>query len=591
MSTIKETAYSPESIGDIKFRIPLYQRPYAWETNQVSQLLNDLWNQFDKSKNKNENENYYIGILSVGKTDADDKYDLIDGQQRITTLMLIGRVLSENHEEWKAFLSERLDLYGREEDKKYLETLDKSLNPNPKMVEAIKVIIEFLKKNNQANFSSYVYKKASFFISEVPEDYTIIEKNLQFVRMNNRGKQLEAHDILKIKLACYFNIENEEEKQKRNDFVNKWNEFSQLGCFDEKIEPENQKSLNEILKDFSIQPIQPKESEILYQSIVSYPEFLLIALKRFNYNTEEEPLYVSVSYRKDKLMEEFGFGEKKLEFEWNRIKVHDFLKLLQNQYEAYNSYFIKRDKYEAYKFKRIDDNTDAFDLNAETSEIKKLEIFQSYLYVSREAHNWLKKAFDYVNEIEKKGKVIASDFLKKLKEIDNEYKEFENVSLTYGHIDRYWFWRLDYYLWEKRKELFKDELLKVVEKYTFKSNRSIEHLHPQDEENNSKWGDKQIVDSFGNLAMISSGFNSTQSNDNVAVKFGRIKEQLERGTLESIKLLIMYEKANMDNKGWTIDVLQRHENEMIRIIIDSFDKEKYKTIVDVLEKPKQPEIN
>lgn len=578
MSTIKETAYTPESIGDIKFRIPLYQRPYAWETNQVSQLLNDLWNQFDKKKN----ENYYIGILSVGKTDTDNNlYDLIDGQQRITTLMLIGRVLSENHEGWKAYLFDRLDLYGREEDKKYLETLDNSLNPNPKMVEAIKVIIEFLKKNNQADFSSYIYKKASFFISEVPEDFTIIEKNLQFVRMNNRGKQLEAHDILKIKLASYFKIENEEEKQKRKDFVKEWNRFSQLGCFDEEVEPENQKSLGEILNDVSIQPIQPKESEILYQSIVSYPEFLLIALKRFNYNTEEEPLYVSVSHRKDKLMEEFGFGEKKLEFEWNRIKVHDFLELLQNQYEAYNSYFIKRDKYEAYKFKRKDDSTDAFELNAETNEIEKLKVFQSYLYVSREAHIWLTKAFNYA--VEKTGKVIASEFLEKLKEIDNEFKESENVSLTYEPNVRYWFWRLDYYLWENRQEIFKNnsKSISVATKFVFRSNRSIEHISPQIPESNNNVKIGNNINWFGNLAMISSEKNSSLQNKSFEVKRAHVESfinESKNGSIESLKLLKIF-----DYQTWNEVNVISHGNEMIDILINSFKgTEEYKNIREKL---------
>ena len=587
MSTINATAYSPENIGEIKFRIPLYQRPYAWETNQVSQLLKDLFVQFEKEKN----ENYYIGILSVGKTDIDDNlYDLIDGQQRITTLMLIGRVLSENHEKWKAFLSNRLDLYGREEDKKYLETLDNSLNPYPKMVEAIKLIREFLFKNKQADFPKYVFEKASFFISEVPEDYTVIEKNLQFVRMNNRGKQLEAHDILKIKLASFYNIENDEAEQKRKDFVKAWNEISQLGCSDEKAEPENQESigkntLGDLLNDYLVHSTQPKESEIFYQSIVSYPEFLLIALERFNYNTVEYPKYISVSHRKEKLLEEFGFGEKKLEFEWDATNVQNFLEALKKQLEAFNKYFIKRDKNEAYKFKRKEDSTDAFNVVTEPNEIEKIKVFQSYLYVSREAHNWMKKAFDYV--VGKTEKVFAFEFLEELKKNDNEFKNADSTSLTYEFIDRYWLWRLDYYLWENRNEIFKNNSnsIAVATKYVFRSNRSIEHISPQNPESNNNVIIGNNLNWFGNLAMISSEKNSSLKNKSFEVKRAHVEafiNESKNGSIESLKLLKIF-----DYQTWSEGNVISHGNEMIDILINSFPDARYEDIMEKLSVQKK----
>ena len=573
MSLIKETAYTPKSIGDINFRIPLYQRPYAWGTSQVSQLLKDLLLQYEKDKKGK----YYIGILSVGKIDTDDNlFDLIDGQQRITTLMLIGStLLSKGNYEWKLFIDSRLDLYGREEDKKYLETLDKSSNPNPKMVEAINTISVFL-ENRGADFSKFIYENAAFFITEVPDDYTITEKNLQFVRMNNRGKQLEAHDILKIKLSDKLAVE------KRADFVNTWNRFSQLGCVDMKDESQQAKSLKHILEDGTKEE-QPKESEIFYQAIVSFPEFLLIALARFNYSTVQEPEYINVSHDKDKLLNEFGFGDKKLDFEWDNDLVINFHNLLKFQFDAFDNYFIKRDRNEAYKFKRKDNNTEAFALSGnELYEIEKLKVFQSYLYVSRAAHLWMNTAFDFIQE--KKGEsnsIKASEFLKNLKKIDNESRKvIENALLTYPSINRYWFWSLDYYLWEKELGKTKDQENAILE-YTFRTNRSIEHLHAQAAEN--KWeeeNEKKLLHSFGNLAMISSSFNSTQYKDPERIKFVRIDEQKEKShMLESIKMLRMYQKAKEKNSSWTPDLAKEHGNEMIDILIDSFeDKEEYKNI-------------
>jgi uncharacterized protein with ParB-like and HNH nuclease domain len=94
MNKINTIAYTPKTINGIKFRIPLYQRPYAWEPVQVEQLLKDLETHLGKCQSKKENEKYYIGILNIGKTESDNNlYDLIDGQQRITTLTLVGKIL------------------------------------------------------------------------------------------------------------------------------------------------------------------------------------------------------------------------------------------------------------------------------------------------------------------------------------------------------------------------------------------------------------------------------------------------------------------------------------------------------------------
>jgi len=70
---MKNLALNPSRIATTKFRIPLYQRPYAWSTSQVEQLLNDL----HKAYLGNQNSDYHIGILSVAAT-QDDK-ECFDG--------------------------------------------------------------------------------------------------------------------------------------------------------------------------------------------------------------------------------------------------------------------------------------------------------------------------------------------------------------------------------------------------------------------------------------------------------------------------------------------------------------------------------
>ena len=65
---------------DIEYTIPLYQRAYAWEDKQLVQLLEDI-------QDVSEGTNYYIGSLIVSKQSG--KYEVVDGQQRLTSLYIL----------------------------------------------------------------------------------------------------------------------------------------------------------------------------------------------------------------------------------------------------------------------------------------------------------------------------------------------------------------------------------------------------------------------------------------------------------------------------------------------------------------------
>ncbi|HPQ35794.1 MAG TPA: DUF262 domain-containing HNH endonuclease family protein [Tenuifilaceae bacterium] len=567
MSKLDQEAYTPATTS-IKFRIPLYQRPYAWGILQVEQLLKDLHLQFRKSNT----QKYYIGILNVGKAYSNHElYDLIDGQQRITTICLIGKVLEEFYPKWNEFLRNRLDLYGRPEDQLYLDKLDNSRSPNPQMIEVVNKVKEFIEQHrDKESFAKYVYEKAAFFITEVPEQYTLLDKNLQFVRMNNRGKQLEAHDILKIKLISFFSSH-----ETQLEYLKKWNAFSQLGCSNNLLEFQDEKSLSDILNiTYNIKEPE-RETEIFYQSIVSFPEFLLIALARFfkknniNITVSHTKEKQSDNYRKDKLLEEFGFGENKIEFNWTQNHVTGFLNVLEKQFDLFDRFIIKRDKEDKYKL------SDKYKDNLTGSSLLELQVFQSFLYVSREPYqyNWVIDAIDFLEENTPDNKIDTTLFLNKLKDIDNSrYRENDSLSLNYGKIDRYWFWRLDYYLWENKDLYFKDKAFEIAKKYVFRINRSIEHIAPQHPKTfTSVFLSDDIKDGFGNLAMISSGQNSSLQNESFEVKRAHVESYINGskiGTIESLKMLKIYEFEN-----WNADTVNEHSDTMIKVLINSFTDE------------------
>lgn len=78
--------------SDFDFEIPHYQRPYAWQTEQALQLLDDL----EDSMRRSSGEPYFLGSLVLVKSDADAPHaEVIDGQQRLTTLTILFSVLRE----------------------------------------------------------------------------------------------------------------------------------------------------------------------------------------------------------------------------------------------------------------------------------------------------------------------------------------------------------------------------------------------------------------------------------------------------------------------------------------------------------------
>jgi hypothetical protein len=83
-------------LGDVfsakyEFNIPDYQRPYAWGEEQAIQLLDDLMDNMDRGGE----EPYFLGSLVLVKNEGESRADVIDGQQRLTTLTILLAVLRD----------------------------------------------------------------------------------------------------------------------------------------------------------------------------------------------------------------------------------------------------------------------------------------------------------------------------------------------------------------------------------------------------------------------------------------------------------------------------------------------------------------
>lgn len=609
MSATEKAGITPSKIGDMKFRIPLYQRPYAWEPPQVEALLSDLHAAYSGSLGTQEP--YYIGILSVAHSEETQYYDLIDGQQRMTTLALIARAAIKADcfaSEWRIFLDKRILLWGRKAEQTFLEN-DGDLDSGHKMCRAFEIAKDFFEElKNKPNvdaketypqaFAKYIYYNATFFMAQVPDSYGIKDKNQQFVRMNHRGKQLENHEILKVKLISFI------DGSKRQTYYDKWNKMIRSLTGSDSTSPtDGDLSLKSILEntDRSNNPDSAGGRDSgaeasIYTAIVGVPEFLLIALDRFVATTSPfKENGTKVSHVKEKLIDEFArpFGLRNGPATCSinhQNLIIQFLDMLYQQVSVLEGCFIFRSREEKkanYVFgrnekltplKSNDELSDSkFDPESVNNKNKShLKALQSYLYVSTAPHHWLIPAFDWCEKkTEAQAKVRIPDFINELEKIDNDsietkreqrkLPELEEMAYGKSGRGRYWFYRLDYELWKLANGVSKlgenDALINgiwdsykiakcepdLLDQFRFRRCDSIEHMIPQHDpaRTGHRANDAPIHD-FGNLALISASRNSKFSNYFAAHKKTFIEADSDPYT-ESLKMLhFLYNEKALD---------------------------------------------
>lgn len=102
MSYIKASELKLHKVfsSDFEFRIPDYQRPYSWQVEHAEELFDDLWTFRDQ---EDKSEEYFLGSIVLIKDDASNQADLVDGQQRLTTLTILLAAIRDRlsgHSKW-----------------------------------------------------------------------------------------------------------------------------------------------------------------------------------------------------------------------------------------------------------------------------------------------------------------------------------------------------------------------------------------------------------------------------------------------------------------------------------------------------------
>ena len=221
------------------FTIPAYQRPYAWETSHIEELLTDL----KEAKAKSDGF-YFLGSIVLVKSLGDPKADVVDGQQRLTTLTILFSVIRDltesvtdqlRREEYvKQVANEdkglketlRLELRERDQDffKKHVQTLgatnslpatDGYFDTKARILENAGTIRKKLGEMNEAERTGllkFLLQNCYLVVVEVP---TQTDARRIFTVLNARGMDLLATDILKAYLLERAGAGNETQLSQR----------------------------------------------------------------------------------------------------------------------------------------------------------------------------------------------------------------------------------------------------------------------------------------------------------------------------------------------------------------------------------------
>lgn len=277
--------------GNFTYQIPIYQRNYAWEDTEINALIKDVWDSYEK----NPKSVYYIGTLVTYKRN-ENLFEVIDGQQRLTTINLILKALGIYPTNKLTYSSRPISKNTIEKLPNLPEIYDEGIKNGFSYAQnAIDLIVG---KDKIETFKHYFLNNVRIIHYKVPKD---VDLNHYFEVMNSRGEQLEKHEIVKARLAEKLNGKELstfsmiweacsdmnryiQHKYPNNNLFGKdlsW--LNDINVFDENYESQenNYKSIKELLTAKTL--MQPgdsnKEKQDSFQSIIDFPNFLLIVLK------------------------------------------------------------------------------------------------------------------------------------------------------------------------------------------------------------------------------------------------------------------------------------------------------------------------
>lgn len=633
--SIKSTKISLQDVESKKyfFNIPIYQRLYVWEEGQIKTLLEDIETAFDTSK-----DIFFLGgvlVVENEKLDEGVVYDLIDGQQRFTTLWMISLVLQNS---LTPFIERkevdknrhRVNFAIREDIYQYfkhyiLGITDGKANTNIEnalaYIDTFKKEVEKKEVGKSNKIAQFIYEKVQLIFTEVPKTTDL---NKLFEIINNRGIQLQHHEILKAQLlnklkpedrlkysfiwdACSYmesyvekNIKDIGKIRIQDLFENELSKKGEekLGSVSNILDVivQNQQSefkplsLETILasEDFKIENETTTEDETYkadeVRSIISFPMLLQHTLRIFLVQNNQGDIPKILDKELLNIFESHFFIKGK-SAEQLEVDIASFIKLLWQVRYVFDKHIIKWVRLEdgethlICKLEKYESKGNYYLRRRQPEANEGEALLQSLLYHSQQitTHYWLTPYLKYL--LDNKGQ----NSFNYLKHLDNNLlcsAEAESLIVrTRKFLEKY-----DYttaydtslllmnegtsfpHYWFYKLEFvlwntLKDNKDERWKNFKFTAKNSVEHISPQTQKDtDTNTVSEAMLNNFGNLSLVSRSINSEYSNLPFNEKRQRFVNN-NRVKLDSLKMDIIYA-----NEIWSDELAQQHQDEMIKYL-------------------------
>jgi Uncharacterized conserved protein len=547
------------------FRVPEYQRPYVWGNDQVTELLDDVF----KSHQSNPDSEYFLGSMVLQKKEKNDdstqyiEYDLLDGQQRLTTLFLIFAVIRDltevsNESRLKSCkeaiyqmanpdynIPERLRIIFdiRDNVKSFVANYVKADKGTLKEIElrkfventkedisirnlatAILAIHVFFKGHSVDSFFKYLCTKVLmiYVATEKLDDAFHL-----FTVMNNRGIKLRNSDILKASNLAKVDA------NKRTEYAKKWEKIETYfgEDFDNFLSHlrtilVKQKAGYNLLKEFEDNIYAPKDFDRLNKIYIDKKPLLLKGVDTFDFIDKHYENY-TVLFQKDNISL------------CNSYEASNYIAMMSKGFEA--DFWIPAllCYFDKYKYAKLLDYIILLD--------------------NRFSADWL-SGQSPTDRIENMNKLISKIDSAKADNPDevlsSDELTFDKKNLLNCISEKLYGRRFARYILLKLDMLYHGHTTSI----SFPETISIEHILPQNPDEKSNWvKDFDVIerdiwtDRIGNLVLLSCRKNSSQGN----LEYSNKKTKYFKSNVELFSNSIRI--YNTYNEWKPIDVKENHQ--------------------------------
>lgn len=513
-SNPKADQFSPASLsladvftnGDPIYQIPDYQRPYSWTDEQVRQLWEDLYEAYQSNlEDEESNSNYFLGSLIIIQKDMAE--DVVDGQQRLTTLMILLCVIRQVY----PGINKRVD---------------PKVNPNVVRLKKIQLCISTANEMNRLRLQSDPTQASNFeeLIFDESIDFSTYEKPTK--------KEIESDPKYRYinTAAIFYEYLNGIGETNCGVFLNYLMNkvrLIKITCYDESFAIKLFQVLNDrgldlspadIIKGYLLSSLNEKDNKHNYDTFMADWRLCEEWTKELDANLTDMftyyEYYLLASNPKKSLVEELKVQFKN---KASNTILRDFKNFVDNYRKLYNSgekvissfWYLPWDTYWATALITVEQAK-----YQDKEELQRLMLRFFYLYyISGKTLNSIKQTcFNLITSIKKNEPInkIKCDLTAKLKADDIQSKVLENLKgeVYYEGWIKPLLILVEYWQTDSDEVAFIDPDPKSI---------NIEHIYPQNAKTRSEWdtmfkNGEKYLNTLGNLALLSGAKNRYAQN-------------------------------------------------------------------------------